>query len=183
MRTTDRSEQSRILGVAGWKNSGKTSLVAALVADLTQRRWRVSTVKHAHHDLAPDGEETDSARHARAGALEVAVVSPMRWCIGQKVFVEPEPQLGDILKRLSPCDLVLAEGYKSAPIEKIEVRRAAQDTREPLAPHDPKVIAIAADHAVDAGDIPVFRLDDIVTIADFIVRRFGPPRASERPAQ
>ena len=70
-----------VIGVAGWKNSGKTTLVTRLVAELTRRGFKVATVKHAHHDFQIDDAETDSARHRRAGAAQVAIVSPRRWAV------------------------------------------------------------------------------------------------------
>ena len=57
-----------VFGVTGWKNSGKTTLVEALVRELTGRGWRIATVKHAHHDFDIDKEGTDSFRHRKAGA-------------------------------------------------------------------------------------------------------------------
>ena len=61
--------------VAGFKNTGKTTLVTRLVAELTRRGLRISTVKHAHHSFDIDHEGRDSYRHREAGAREVAVVS------------------------------------------------------------------------------------------------------------
>ena len=167
-----RLRETPVLGIAGWKNSGKTTLVERLVAELVRRGWRVATVKHAHHDAAIDDGATDSARHRRAGASEVALVTGARWAIVHELRDEPEPALEEVIASLSPADIVLVEGYKSAPIPKIEVRRAEQTSKEPLAPRDPHVVAIAADHALAGEGLPVFALDDIAAIADFIAGRF-----------
>src|SRR6202008_4567330 len=101
-----------VIGVAGWKNSGKTTLVTRLVTELTRRGFRVATVKHAHHNLQIDDAETESARHRRAGAVQVAVVSPKRWAVVRELRDEPEPSLETTIARLDPCDLVIVEGYK-----------------------------------------------------------------------
>ena len=63
------SAKHRIFGITGWKNSGKTTLTVKLVAELTQRGWRVSTVKHAHHnfDIDKEGTEFLSAPQSRRG--------------------------------------------------------------------------------------------------------------------
>jgi molybdopterin-guanine dinucleotide biosynthesis protein B len=168
---TKRFEEGRIIGVVGWKNSGKTTLVERLVVEFVRRGWRVATVKHAHHDAVIDDGDTDSARHRRAGASEVALVTSARWALLHELREEPEPALDEVLARLSPADLVLVEGYKRAAVPKIEVRRAGQASREPLAAHDPYVIAIAADHVIDDATVPTFALDDIAAIAEFIVAR------------
>lgn len=162
-----------VIGIAGWKNSGKTTLVERLVAELVRRDWRVATVKHAHHEARIDDGATDSARHRRAGASEVALVTGARWAIVHELRDEDEPTLDEVIARLSPADLVIVEGYKREPIPKIEVRRAEQSSKESLAAGDPNVIAIAADHAVAETNLPVFALDDITGIADFIAKRFG----------
>lgn len=159
----------RVFGITGWKNSGKTTLTERLVAELTRRGYRVATVKHAHHDFDIDVEGTDSFRHRAAGAQEVAVVSGRRWALMHELRGEDEPSLDDVLKRLSPCDLVLVEGYKREGHAKIETRRLGAKDTKPLTAGDPNIRAIAADHEVEGESVPVFALDDITSIADFIV--------------
>ena len=159
---------NRVFGVTGWKNSGKTTLVEKLVAELSRRGWTVSTVKHAHHAFDIDQPGTDSFRHRAAGAREVAVVSGNRWALMHELRDEDEPELAEVLSRLSPCDLVLVEGYKREGHMKIETRRLQAKDHAPLFESDPQILAVAADHPVDACPLPVFDLDDIVAIADFI---------------
>lgn len=162
-----------VIGVAGWKNSGKTTLVTRLIAELTRRGFRVASVKHAHHNFQIDDAETDSARHRRAGAAQVAIVSPRRWAVVRELGNAPEPSLDEVIGRLEPCDLVIVEGYKAAPIPKIETRRLAAVRAVPLAATDPNVVAIAADHACDGAGRPVLALDDAAGIADFIIKTLG----------
>lgn len=162
------SDRPRIFGISGWKNSGKTGLAVRLVEEFTRRGYRISTIKHAHHDFDIDRVGADSYRHREAGAHEVALVSGTRYAIMHELRGQDEPSFEDILARLDPCDLVLIEGYKREPVPKIEARRLEAKNREPLAPHDPHIVAIAADHAVTDSTLPVFNLDDTVAIADFI---------------
>lgn len=165
---------SPVLGITGWKNSGKTTLTERLVAELTARGWRISTVKHAHHAFDVDHEGTDSFRHRKAGAGEVAIVSSHRWALMHELRDGAEPHLDTILERLSPCDLVLVEGYKRESHRKIEVRRRDAQQRTPLFPDDPTIIAIAADHPVtNHGSALVFDLDAIEAIADFVETEAG----------
>jgi len=158
-----------VIGVAGWKNSGKTTLVTRLIAELTRRGYRVASVKHAHHDFQIDDAETDSARHRRAGAGQVAIVSSRRWAMVRELSGAPEPTLDEMVARFEPCDLVIVEGFKAAPIPKIEARRLAAPRAVPLAATDPHVVAIAADHPCDGAGRPVFALDDVEAITEFIV--------------
>lgn len=158
---------SKVIGVAGFKNAGKTTLVEKLVGELTRRGHRVSTVKHAHHSFDIDHEGRDSFRHRKAGASEVAVVSRHRWAIIHESREESEPSLEEILDKLAPCDLVIVEGYKRDSHDKIEVRNL-ELSHPDLAGDDPTVVAIAANGAIVAAPVPVFDRDDVTALAGFI---------------
>ena len=176
---TPAAGSTPVIGIAGWKKSGKTTLVVRLIEEFSRRGLKVASIKHAHHNFQIDHAETDSARHRRAGAAnragasQVAVVSAKRWALIAELEGAPEPDLAQIVAWLGPCDLVIVEGYKSAAVPKIETRRRAASSRETLADRDPNVIAIAADHAADGRNLPVFSLDDISGIADFIAKFVG----------
>jgi molybdopterin-guanine dinucleotide biosynthesis protein B len=163
----------RLFGITGWKNSGKTTLTERLVTELSRRGWKVSTVKHAHHDFDIDKEGTDSFRHRQAGASEVAIVSGRRWALMHELRGEDEPSLDAVLTRLAPCDLVLVEGYKRESHRKIETRRTWAKDTTPLSTDDPSIMAIAADHEVPDSALPVFDLDNVGAIADFIETATG----------
>src|SRR5918998_4137865 len=151
---------SPVFGVTGWKNSGKTTLVTRLVAEFTRRGYAVSTVKHAHHEFDIDKPNTDSFRHREAGAREVMIVSGHRWALMHELRDEAEPPLGAALERLSPCDLILVEGYKREGHPKIETRRRGAARGDPLAPGDPSIVAVAADFDTDPDGRNLFGLDD-----------------------
>lgn len=163
----------RVFGITGWKNSGKTTLTERLVSEMTARGWRVSTVKHAHHDFDIDKEGTDSFRHRQAGAAEVALVSGRRWALMHELRHEAEPPLEAILTRLADADLVLVEGYKRERHLKIEARRQTAKDTAWLSPDDPNIVAVAADHPQPGETLPVFDLDAVAAIADFIERATG----------
>lgn len=157
----------RVFGVTGWKNAGKTTLVERLVAEFVRRGWRVSTIKHAHHEVDIDRPGADSFRHRLAGATEVALVGGRRYAIMRE---QAEPSLAEVLERLAPADLVLIEGYKREAHPKIEVRSGEVES---LAAADPNIVAIAADARPSESHLPWFRRDAIAAIADFIAGRVG----------
>ncbi len=117
----------KVAGIVGWHNSGKTTLVVALVRELTARGYRVSTVKHAHHEFDVDTPGKDSWHHREAGAAEVMVGSSKRWVLMHELRGSKEPELDELLSHISPVDLVLVEGFKNASHEKIEVYRDGLD--------------------------------------------------------
>ena len=162
------AEQPVLVSIVGWKNSGKTTLVERLIPILSRRGLKVATVKHTHHALRPADGRTDGERHARAGAITTIVISPDAWEISGRQREGAAPEFADLAPHLAGADLVLVEGFKSAPIAKIELRRQASPTQEPLAARDKQVVAVAADHPAEAAGLPVFDLDDAEGIAAFI---------------
>jgi molybdopterin-guanine dinucleotide biosynthesis adapter protein len=162
-----------LFGVVGWKNSGKTTLVSGLIAELTRRGVKVAAVKHAHHGFDVDQPGRDSYKFREAGAREVAVISGKRIAIMHELRGEPEPALEDILPRLGGSDLILIEGFKQHDHPKIEARRLEAAQTTPMAAEFPGIVAIASDHAVETGSLPVFALDDIAAMASFILRYTG----------
>ena len=167
----------KVMGFAGWSGSGKTTLVEQVIGVLSARGLVVSLVKHAHHSFDIDHAGKDSWRHRQAGCSEVMVSSAQRWSLTRELRGAPEATLDELLAHLGPCDLVLVEGFKRAPIPKIEVHRAA--VTEPLLhPDDPNIIAIATD-TVFATPLPRLDINDPAQVADFIVARLALPGGGE----
>lgn len=162
----------KCFGVAGWKNSGKTSLVAGLVSEFAARGILVSTIKHAHHSFDLDTPGTDSFAHRNAGAREVVLVSGNRWAIQRELRGEAEPSFEEILDRITPCDLVLVEGYKREPIPKIEII-GPENARDFLWENDTNIQAIASDSPLEGCQLPQFPRSQITEIADFILKNLG----------
>ena len=163
-----------LFGVVGWKNSGKTTLMVGLVGELSQRGFAVSVIKHAHAKFEIDHEGRDSYRMREAGACQVALSSPRRFALMRELGDAPEMSFADIVAYAGKCDLVLVEGYKREAFPKIEIRRDGAASREPLQESFPQIVAIASDHPkTEGGALPVFDLDDVKGIADFVVATVG----------
>ena len=162
----------KVFGVVGWKNSGKTGLVVRLVETLAARGHCVSTVKHAHHAFEIDKPGKDSHRHRQAGAKEVLLVSSRRWALMHELGEESEPRLEDLMRKLTPADIVIAEGFKGGRHPKIEVRRKAAPGPD-ISVSDSTVAAIASDFEVQDSKLPAFDIDDTGGIADFVVEHVG----------
>ncbi len=139
----------RVFGFAGWSGSGKTTLIEQVIAHLAANGVRVALIKHAHHKFDIDHIGKDSYRHREAGATEVMISSGKRWAIMHELRGAPELSLADALEQLSPCDLVLIEGYKREPLPKLEVWRSAVG-KPLLFPEDPHIIALATDDLLPA---------------------------------
>ncbi|MEO8675972.1 MAG: molybdopterin-guanine dinucleotide biosynthesis protein B [Casimicrobiaceae bacterium] len=164
----------RVFGFAGWSGSGKTTLIEQLIPRLTARGLAVSLVKHAHHSFDVDQAGKDSYRHRSAGCREVLVSSGTRWALMHELRGGPEMSMDEALARLSPCDLALVEGFKAAPIPKLEVWRAITG-KSLLHPADPHILAIATDSPEalpeeSSGRLPVLGLDAYDDIATLVSR-------------
>ena len=158
----------KIFGFAGWSGSGKTTLIEKLIPRLAARGLRVSLIKHAHHTFDVDQPGKDSYRHRHAGASEILVTSSRRWVLMHELRGSPEPSFDEQITHLSPCDLLFVEGFKFAPIPKLEVWRA--ETGEPLLhPKDSHIVAVASDAKVETK-LPLLNLNDHAAIETFIVR-------------
>lgn len=158
----------KTFGFAGWSGSGKTTLIEQLIPRFVKRGLKVSLIKHAHHSFDVDKEGKDSHRHRQAGATEILVTSSRRWVLMHELRGGPEPSFDEQVRHLSPCDLLLVEGFKHAPIPKLEVWRA--EPGEPLLhPNDPHIVAIATDAQVETK-LPKLDLNDPERIAGFIVQ-------------
>ena len=157
----------KIFGFAGWSGSGKTTLIEKLIPRFVKHGLRVSLIKHAHHSFDVDHPGKDSHRHRVAGATEILVTSSRRWVLMHELRGAQEPSFDEQLKRISPCDLLLVEGFKFAPIPKLEVWR--KETGEALLhPNDPHIVALATDARIETP-LPRLDLNDDAMIASFIL--------------
>ena len=161
-----------VFGFAGFSGSGKTTLIEQLIPLFTARGLRVSLIKHAHHTFDVDHPGKDSYRHRHAGAHEVLISSSRRWALMHELRGEAEPALDALIERMSPCDLLLVEGFKRAAMPKLEVFREAVG-ESPLHPHDAQIIAVATDAPMQAP-IPVLDLNQPAAICEFILKHLGP---------
>lgn len=162
----------RAFGIVGHSGVGKTTLIERVLPLLTSDGLCVSVIKQAREDFDVDRPGKDSWRHRQAGAGEVLVASERRWALMHECRDAARVGLDDYLARLSPCDLVLVEGFRHAPIPRLEVFR--QDLgRAPLFPDDSGILAVASDRPLSAP-VPVLALDDPLAVARFILNRLEP---------
>ncbi len=167
------SPSMRIIGLAGWSGSGKTSLLAKLIPCLTAQGLRVSTLKHAHAGFDVDVPGKDSHTHRISGATEVLVSSPRRFALMHELRGAPELELPELLRKLSPVDLVLVEGYKRHAHPKLEVFRA-EVGKEFIHPNDTDIFAIASDLPLPEAKLPVIDLNDIDAIVAAVLKHAAP---------
>jgi len=165
--------KAKVLGIAGWSGAGKTTLLTKLIPLFVSRGLRVATLKHAHHAFDVDQPGKDSYEHRKAGASEVIISSARRWAQMHEIGDGAEATLPELLMKLSPCDLVLVEGFKSERHPKLEVFRESVG-KAPLHPQDELIVAIASDKPISGIAIPCVDLNDIPAVADVVLAKAQP---------
>lgn len=133
-----------LLGVAAWSGTGKTTLLETLLPRLRERGWPTAVIKHAHHAFDIDQPGKDSHRLRQAGAMPVVVASGQRFALMMETPHQQEPDLPMLVAQVASFApaLIVAEGFKSWPIPKLELHRGASD-QPLLAEHDARVQAVA----------------------------------------
>ncbi len=158
-----------IVSIVGKSNSGKTTLLEKLIAELTAKGHRVATIKHNKHGFNIDHEGKDSYRHKKAGARMTVVSSPQQLALVQDVDHDHSfEEIRD--KFISGVDIILTEGFKVNDYPKIEVYRACLK-RDLISKKEDGLIAVATDIKLEV-DVPCFDINDSKMIANFIAEKF-----------
>ncbi|MCP3677238.1 MAG: molybdopterin-guanine dinucleotide biosynthesis protein B [Deltaproteobacteria bacterium] len=168
-----------IVSIVGRSGSGKTTLLEQVIRHLTERGYRVGTIKHDAHDFEIDYEGKDSWRHKRAGAKTVVLASSKKVAVVKEVETEWSPE-SLAFTFASDHDIVITEGFKQSTIPKIEVFRRSH-TEEPVCLEDPNLIALATEieaeqaRGKEKGNLPRLDINNSEGVANFIERRFLTP--------
>jgi molybdopterin-guanine dinucleotide biosynthesis protein B len=161
----------KVFGLAGYSGAGKTTLIERMIPRFVDQGMVVSLIKHTHHNFDLDRTGKDSYRHREAGATEVMLVCDQRWVLMHELRGRPEPSLSEQIRGLSPCDLLLVEGFKDTPIPKLEVHRP-ENGKPFIWPDNPSVIGVALPAAAEwpaRCPLPRLDLDDVEAIAAFVL--------------
>lgn len=153
-----------LIFIAGYSNSGKTTVAERLVRSLKVRGYKVAAIKHAAHGYKSDPEGKDSWRYYEAGADSVAIVGPGSYTMHRRC--RQKPGLVDILKEISDVDIIVVEGFKSEPGPKIEVYREGHS--EKRLPVNSNVVAIVSDNTMEE-QVPSFTFDQTEELAEFVI--------------
>lgn len=160
-----------VIGLSAYSGSGKTTLLEKIIPIFNSRGLNLAVVKHAHHSFDIDHPTKDSYKIREAGAQQVLISSQKRWALIHENLPDgPELSLQEALLHVTveSIDFVIVEGFKAAPIPKIEVHRPALG-KPLIAANDENVIAVATDEPekVDTS-LPLLELNAPQKIAQFI---------------
>jgi molybdopterin-guanine dinucleotide biosynthesis protein B len=158
----------RAVAVVGFKASGKTRVVEAIVRELRDRGYVVGTLKHTTEDVLLDTPGKDTWRHREAGAGATAILHES----SAAFFFDRYLTVYEAASKLGGLDFVVLEGFKSlGTVAKIILPREAGEV-ERLSDG----LEIACVDLVDGGfgsgvRVPVFSIDDIGGVVDIVEDR------------
>ncbi|WP_068700487.1 molybdopterin-guanine dinucleotide biosynthesis protein B [Paenibacillus yonginensis] len=172
------SRKPVVLQIAGYKNSGKTTLAEYLVRYFSARGLKVGVIKHDGHEFDVDHAGTDSWRMTQAGAAAVAIASARRTA----VIEEQGRSLDELLARFGEADLVIVEGFKREAYPKIVMLRSPEDLS--LIRECTGIAAVVCWEALHASDaiqelgaaaagVPGFKLGESARLAEWLAGQIG----------
>lgn len=156
-------KKQKIIAVSGSKNAGKTTLIERLIPILTERGLSVATIKHDGHCFDADRPGTDSHRHLSAGAIGSAVFDGEKYQLVKRATVKEST----LISMFPEADLILLEGFKRSDWPKIEVVRKSV-SQIPVCAEE-SLLAVVTDLPSLSVSIPVFGLEEVDKIAEFIL--------------
>lgn len=157
----------KTIGVIGWKNSGKTTLVSKLVNYFSSLNLKVGVIKHAHHSFDIDHPNTDSYKIRKSGAFKTTIVSNKRLAFIEERADDNEIDLKSIIDMNKDCQILILEGFKkNNDIPKIEVF-LKKNKKEYLYKNVEKVNLLVTDDD-KSHPLKVLSHDQIPLIAKFI---------------
>ena len=157
----------KIIGIIGWKNSGKTFFAQRIISELKRKGKKVSSIKRAHHNFDIDMPQTDSYLHRKAGSTQVIVSSSKRWAKITELNNKSERKLKYLLNELDKTDIVIVEGFKNDEHPKIEI--ICESNKEHLFSSITNVIALISENKLDSK-LPQFKKNEIDLIVEFILK-------------
>ncbi len=157
----------KIVGIVGWKNSGKTYFASKIINKLKIKNYRVASIKHAHHEFDIDHKNTDSYIHRNAGSSQIIVSSSKRWVKIVELNNSRELKLDDLIDQLSETDVVIVEGFKNDNHPKIEIIKTGNNNY--LFNNISNIKAIISEEEIDT-DLKQFKKNEIDNIVNFILK-------------
>ena len=158
---------SKIIGITGWKDVGKTYYASLIIKSLVKKGYQVGSIKHAHHDFDIDKSGTDSFKHREAGSSQVIISSSKRWAKITENNNTYEKSLDELIKEFNNVDIVVVEGFKKDNHPKIEILTKDLNNRNE---ETINVIAVVSNDLKDTT-IPVFKENDIENLVEFIIKK------------
>ena len=157
-----------VIGFAAYSGTGKTTLIEKLLRRLKEKGFRAAVIKHDAHDFDIDREGKDSWRFTQAGADIMLISSEKKTA----VIEQRQRSFAENLSLIHDVDLILVEGYKQEQIPRIGICRKASGKGLPHSANQ-YIAVVTDDESISASGIPIFSLNDIEAVTEFILKTAG----------
>ncbi|MHB8231631.1 MAG: molybdopterin-guanine dinucleotide biosynthesis protein B [bacterium] len=166
-----KKKSPKIISFIAKSGTGKTTLIEKIIKILSERGYKVSSVKHTDHDFDADIPGKDSWRHKKAGAHSTMLLSNGKMAFFSDVDSSFEI-IDNIPQYFNGSDVVIIEGFKDLKIKKIELLRKDLNPGglRPSYGNDPNLVLICGDEFIEDLKTPQININDSEKIADFIER-------------
>jgi molybdopterin-guanine dinucleotide biosynthesis protein MobB len=144
-----------VFSISGFSATGKTTLVEAIIPELMNRGYSVSSLKSSHHRSA-DKEMSDSLRHQNAGAVNSFFRGPIETRLKLSEFV------------IDTEDFLIVEGMKSSSLPKFWCI-GNNNLGDTIPTNVKAIISWNPDAIEDKYGIPIISPDDIEQILSIIL--------------
>jgi molybdopterin-guanine dinucleotide biosynthesis adapter protein len=159
-----------VVSIVGKSSTGKTTFLEKLLRELSNRGYKVATIKHSHHSIDFHDPKKDSYRHSQAGAAATLVSSTTSFQIIKPVA--QELTIDQLVRHFGDeFDLILTEGFSRGSAPKIEIHRKEAG---PLLEVASNLFAVVTDEPLEV-EVQQFGLEDVKGVADLIEDRFIKP--------
>jgi molybdopterin-guanine dinucleotide biosynthesis protein B len=159
------NQRTPVISFVAKSGSGKTTLLEKVIRRLKEDGIKLAIIKHDAHQFDMDKPGKDTWRMAQAGADIIAISSPSKVAIIEKV--DEEKKLDEVIAMISDVDLILTEGFKLSGKPKIEVFRS--EVHRELLCDSNELLAVASDIEWNIG-VPCYNIDDVVGIVGEVKR-------------
>ena len=158
-----------IIGLVGWKDSGKTFLAQKIITKLVLLNYRVASIKHAHHEFDIDKPNTDSFLHRKAGSQQVIISSSKKWAKITELKDQKEKTLDELIDQLENIDIVIVEGFKKENHNKLEIINKSDHELGFIFKKIKNVVGIISDIQINSFKKKQFKKNQIDEIVKFII--------------
>ncbi|WNF35788.1 molybdopterin-guanine dinucleotide biosynthesis protein B [Bacillaceae bacterium IKA-2] len=164
----------QMIQVAGYSNSGKTTLVEKLITAMSKENLRVGSIKHHGHggDLATLDSGKDSWKHRQAGAVVSAAVSKGK--LQLNVVRNEHWEVTELVALYSNflVDVIIIEGFKTSSFPKVVIIKEAADLT--LLTKLKNIICVISwiplPLEMKTAAVAYFQIDEEIRYIDFIIQ-------------
>ncbi|MGC8554202.1 MAG: molybdopterin-guanine dinucleotide biosynthesis protein B [Candidatus Acidulodesulfobacterium sp.] len=158
--------------------TGKTTLIEKIIKILSEKGYKVSSIKHTDHNVSADTEGKDSWRHKNAGAFSTMLISKEKISFFSDIEPSADIAIDSLISNFfKGSDILIVEGFKELGLKKIELARKDAGGLELRFKNDPNLILVCADEQISGLNVPQININDAEKISSFVEEKIILPNS------